>query len=236
MFGLHIPDGFLDLSIASIMYVGAGIFWFFAFRRMKLVLSDRLVPLMATLAAMFFAAQMMNYPIIGATTAHLLGGPILGITLGPYAGMISMTVIVLIQALFFGDGGLTTLGANVWNMGVVGVFIPYLVVLLVLKFRKNTGSLLAAAFIGAFLGDLIAAVFAGFELGLSTFSFPYGVPIAVAAMAINHSIIGVGEGIVTSLILGLLLRVRPDLLNLPKAAPRWMGKFPVIPSRAGGQR
>ncbi|MDH5361728.1 MAG: energy-coupling factor ABC transporter permease [Aigarchaeota archaeon] len=232
---MHIPDGFLDLSIASVMYVGAGIFWVFAFRRTKVVLSDRLVPLMATLTALFFAAQIMNYPIIGGTTAHLLGGPILGITLGPYAGMISMTVIVLIQALFFGDGGLTTFGANVWNMGVVGVFIPYLVVLLVLKFRKDTGSLLVGAFVGAFLGDLLAAVFAGFELGLSTLSFPYSVPIAVAAMAINHSIIGVGEGIVTASILGLLLRIRPDLLNLPKAAPTWMGGFPVIRSQTEGQ-
>lgn len=228
---MHIPDGFLDLSVASVMYVVVVVFWVFAFRRTKLVLSDRLVPLMATLTALFFAAQMMNYPIIGGTTAHLLGGPILGITLGPYGGMISMTVILFIQALFFGDGGLTTLGANVWNMGVIGVFIPYLVLLLTVRFRKDTGSLLAGAFVGAFLGDLLAAIFAGLELGLSTLSFPYGVPIAVAAMAINHSIIGVAEGIITASIFGLLLRVRPDLLNLPKAAPTWMGQFPAIPSQ-----
>lgn len=233
---MHIPDGFLDLSIASVMYVAAAVFWVFAFRRTKRVLSDRLVPFMATLTALFFAAQMMNYPIIGGTTAHLLGGPILGITLGPYTGMISMTVIVLIQALFFGDGGLTTFGANVWNMGVVGVFIPYVVLLLILRFRKNTGSLLAGAFLGAFLGDLLAAVFAGLELGLSTLSFPYSVPVAVTAMAINHSIIGVGEGIVTASILGLLLRVRPDLLNLPKSAPTWMREFPVVSSQEEGQR
>jgi len=218
------------------MYVATAVFWVFAFRGAKRVLTDRLVPLMATLTALFFAAQMMNYPIIGGTTAHLLGGPILGIALGPYAGMISMTVILLIQSLFFGDGGVTSFGANVWNMGVVGVFIPYIVLLLTLRFRKDAGSLMAAAFTGAFLGDLLAAVFAGLELGLSTLSFPYSVPIAVAAMAINHSIIGVGEGIVTALILGLLLRVRPDLLSLPKAAPTWMGEFPMISSRAEGKR
>jgi len=218
------------------MYIAAAIFWVFAFRRTKRVFTDRLVPLMATLTAVFFAAQMMNYPVIGGTTAHLLGGPVLGITLGPYAGMISMTVILLIQALFFGDGGLTTFGANVWNMGVVGVFIPYVVALLILRFRRNTGSLLAGAFIGAFLGDLLATVFAGLELGFSTLSFPYSVPIAVTVMAINHLIIGAGEGIVTALILGLLLRVRPDLLSLPKAAPTWMGEFPMISSRAEGKR
>ncbi len=217
------------------MFVAAAIFWVFAFRRTKRVLKDRLVPLMATLTALFFAAQMMNYPIIGGTTAHLLGGPILGITLGPYAGMISMTVIVLIQALFFGDGGLTTFGANVWNMGVVGVFIPYLVLLVVVRFRKDIGSLLFGAFLGALLGDLLAAVFAGLELGLSTLSFPYSVPIAVAAMAINHSVIGVGEGIVTASILGLLLRVRPDLLSLPKVAPAWLGELPLVPSQKEGR-
>jgi len=218
------------------MYVAAAVFWVFAFRRTKQVLTDRLVPLMATLTALFFAAQMMNYPIIGGTTAHLLGGPILGITLGPYTGMISMTVILLIQALFFGDGGVTSFGANVWNMGVVGVFIPYIVLLLTLRFRKDAGSLVAAAFTGAFLGDLLAAVFAGLELGLSALSFPYSVPVAVTAMAINYSIIGAGEGIVTALILGLLLRVRPDLLSLPKSAPAWMGEFPMISSRAEGKR
>jgi len=218
------------------MYIAAAIFWVFAFRRTKRVLTDRLVPLMATLTALFFAAQMMNYPIIGGTTAHLLGGPVLGITLGPYAGMISMTVILLIQALFFGDGGVTSFGANVWNMGVVGVFIPYIVLLLILRLRKDAGSLMAAAFTGAFLGDLLAAVFAGLELGLSTLSFPYSVPIAVTAMAINHSIIGIGEGIVTASILGLLLRVRPDLLSLPKSAPTWMGEFPMISSQVEGKR
>lgn len=92
-------------------------------------MSEKQIPLMATLTAMFFAAQMMNFPIIGGTTAHLLGGPILAITLGPYAGLVSMTIILLIQALLFGDGGITTFGANVWNMGVVGVFVPYLVYL-----------------------------------------------------------------------------------------------------------
>ncbi|MEM3769538.1 MAG: energy-coupling factor ABC transporter permease, partial [Nitrososphaerales archaeon] len=103
---MHIPDGFLDLSISTIMFLLVIPFWIFSIKGVRSVLSDKQVPLMATLTAMFFAAQMMNYPIIGGTTAHLLGGPILAITLGPYAGLISMTIILFIQALFFGDGGL----------------------------------------------------------------------------------------------------------------------------------
>ncbi len=220
---MHIPDGFLDLSICAVMYGLTAIFWVFSFRKASKALSDKQVPLMATLTAMFFAAQMMNYPVIGGTTAHLLGGPILAITLGPYAGLISMTIILLIQALLFGDGGITTFGANVWNMGVVGVFVPYLVFQLALRTTKNQGGLLFGAFAGALIGDVLAAVFAGLELGFSTLSFPYRVPIAVTAMATHHLVIGVGEGAVTAIVLSALQKTRPDLLQLPKLAPGWLG-------------
>ena len=220
---MHIPDGFLDLSICAIMYAAMAIFWAFSFRKASRVLSDKQIPLMATLTAMFFAAQMMNYPIIGGTTAHLLGGPILAIILGPYAGLISMTVILLIQALLFGDGGITTFGANVWNMGVIGVFIPYIVYLLALRIAKSQSGLFVGAFAGALIGDVLAAVFAGIELGLSTLSFPYSVSIAVTAMATHHVIIGIGEGAVTAIIVSVLQKTRPDLLQLPKLSPGWLG-------------
>ncbi|MBS7623557.1 energy-coupling factor ABC transporter permease [Candidatus Bathyarchaeota archaeon] len=209
---MHIPDGFLDFTVCAVTYAGTILFWALSLRKVKASLTDRQIPLMATLTAMFFAAQMMNYPIIGGTTAHLLGGPAVALTLGPYAGMISMTIILVIQALFFGDGGVTTLGANVWNMGVVGVFVPYAVCLASVKLWKSSRALLAGAFAGAFLGDLLAAIFAGLELGLSTI-FPYAAPVAVAAMGIHHSVIGVGEGIVTAGVLKVLLKSRPDLLQ-----------------------
>jgi len=212
---MHIPDGFLDYSVCAVTYAASALLWVIAFRKAKHTLTDRQVPLMATLTAMFFAAQMMNYPIIGGTTAHLLGGPIIALTLGPYAGMISMTIILLIQALFFGDGGITTLGANVWNMGVVGVFIPYAIMITIVKIKKSTKALYIGAFVGAFVGDVLAAVFAGLELGLSTI-FPYGVPIAVTAMALHHSFIGVGEGVVTAGVIRVLLKTRPDLLQLSR--------------------
>jgi cobalt/nickel transport system permease protein len=232
---MHIPDGFLDLWICALMYILAAIFWIFAFRRTREVLGDKQIPLMATLTAMFFAAQMMNYPIIGGTTGHILGGPILAITLGPYAGLISMTIILLIQALLFGDGGITTFGANVWNMGIVGVFIPYLVYLLTVRVAKNKNGMLLGGFLGAFIGDLMAAISAGLELGLSTLSFPYSVPIAVTAMAFHHSIIGIGEGIVTAIIIEVLLKTRPDLLEMIKAAPIWLEEPPIIATGGRGR-
>ena len=134
-----------------------------------------------------------------------------------------MTVILLIQALLFGDGGITTFGANVWNMGVIGVFIPYIVHLLALRIAKSQSGLFVGAFAGALMGDVLAAIFAGFELGLSTLSFPYSVPIAVTAMATHYVIIGVGEGAVTAIILSVLQKTRPDLLQLPKLSPGWLG-------------
>jgi cobalt/nickel transport system permease protein len=147
----------------------------------------------------------------------------LAITIGPYAGVISITILLLIQALLFGDGGITTFGANVWNMGVIGVFIPYLLFMLTRRVVSGRSGLLAGAFVGAFAGDLLAAVFAGLELGFSALYFPYSVPIAVTAMAVHHAIIGIGEGIATTIILSALLRTRPELLQLPKVEPVWFG-------------
>ena len=113
-------------------------------------------------------------------------------------------------------------------MGVIGVFVPYLIFLLVTRIVKNKNGPLIGGFLGAFVGNVLAAVFAGFELGLSTLSFPYSVSIAVTAMAIHHSFIGIGEGIVTALIISVLMKARPDLLQLPKVAPTWMERFPTI--------
>jgi len=138
-----------------------------------------------------------------------------------------MTIILLIQALFFGDGGITTFGANVFNMGVIGVFIPYIVCLATLTVSKSKKGFFIGAFLGAFIGDMLAAIFAGIELGLSTLTFPYNVPIAVSIMAAHHSIIGIGEGIATTTIISVLLRSRPDLLKLPKLSPSWLQETPV---------
>jgi cobalt/nickel transport system permease protein len=220
---MHIPDGFLSLQVCAATYALTAIFWLFGFREVRRVFDERHVPLMALFTAMFFAAQMMNYPIIGGTTAHLLGGPVLGFMLGPYAGLLSMTIILLLQAFIFGDGGLSTLGANVLNMGIIGVFIPYLVLVVFLKIARSKRGLYAGIFLGSFFGDLLAASSAGFELGLSVPVFQYGIQVAVTAMAVHHSIIGIVEGIVTSIIIVAISKSRPDLLDIPKAAPSIFG-------------
>jgi len=227
---MHIPDGFLSLQVCALTYAVTALFWIFGFRGVRRAFDERHVPLLSLFTAMFFAAQMMNYPVIGGTTAHLLGGPVLALLLGPYGGLVSMTVILLLQALIFGDGGLSTLGANVLNMGIVGVFIPYLTFVIFVKVTNSRRGLYAGVFIGSFLGDLLAAVSAGFQLGLSVPVFQYGIQLAVAAMAIHHSIIGIAEGVVTSTIMAVIAKSRPDLLALPKAAPSLLGVW-SYPSR-----
>jgi len=215
---MHIPDGFLSLLISAVLWLVTVAFLVVAFWRANRTLDERRIPLMATLTAMFFAAQMMNYPIIGGTTAHLLGGPILAITLGPFPALIAMTIILTIQALFFGDGGILTFGANVFNMGILGTFIPFAVFALFQKPKPKRERILVGAFLGAFLGDVAAAIAAGLELGFSS-TFPYGPVIAVLAMGLHHSVIGIVEGFATVMILLVLYEVRPDLLPVLAAAP-----------------
>jgi len=210
---MHIPDGFLTLYVIIPTFIITIAFWAISLKKIKL--TDQQVPIMGLLTALFFAAMMMNYPIIGGTTAHLLGGASIGLILGPFAGCISVTIILVLQAFLFGDGGLTALGANVLNMGIIGVFVPCIIFLVMNKALKikATTTLFATIFISAFVGDLLAAISAGIELGLSQPVFQYGLSVAVPAMAINHSIIGVAEGIVTVILIGTLLKLRPDVLE-----------------------
>ena len=210
---MHIPDGFLSLYVIIPTFVITIIFWAISVKKVKL--TEQQIPIMGLLTALFFAAMMMNYPIVGGTTAHLLGGATIGLILGPFAGCISISIILVLQAFLFGDGGLTALGANVLNMGVIGIVVPCTIFLAANKIFKLKAmtSIFATVFISAFLSDLLSAISAGTELGLSQPIFQYGLSIAVPAMAINHSIIGVAEGIVTVIIIGTLLKLRPDVLE-----------------------
>jgi cobalt/nickel transport system permease protein len=210
---MHIPDGFLTPYVIIPTFIIAIVFWGISIKKAKI--TEQQVPIMGLLTALFFAAMMMNYPIVGGTTAHLLGGATIGLILGPFAGCLSITVILVLQAFLFGDGGLTAMGANVLNMGIIGIFLPCVIFLAANKIfkLKSTTSIFATVFTSAFVGDFMAAISAGTELGLSQPIFTYGLNIAVPAMAINHSIIGVGEGIVTVIIIGTLLKLRPDILE-----------------------
>jgi cobalt/nickel transport system permease protein len=210
---MHIPDGLISPAIAIPAFIITIAFWAVSFKKIKL--TEQQVPMMGLLTALFFAAMMMNFPILGPTTAHLIGGAVIGLILGPFAGLISMTIILVLQAFLFGDGGLIVLGANVLNLGVIGVFIPCIIFLVLNRlFKPKIGfGLYATIFISAFFGDLLAAISAGAQVGLSHLSPWYGLSVAVPAMAINHSIIGVAEGFVTVVLIAVLLKLRPDVLE-----------------------
>ena len=209
---MHIPDGYLTPYVFIPAFAITIIFWAICLKKVKL--TEKQVPIMGLLTGLFFAAMMMNWPVVGGTTAHLLGGASMGLILGPFAGGISVTIILVLQAFLFGDGGLTTLGANVLNMGIIGVLVPCAIFLVLNKLVGTKGNkLYAIIFVSAFAGDLLAAVAAGTELGLSQPVFQYGLNVAIPAMALNHSIIGVGEGIITMILVGTLLKLRPDVLQ-----------------------
>ncbi len=186
---MHIPDGYLDLHIAVLLYIAA--FLALAYSLRKAVIDESMVPKVGIVAAGIFAAQMLNWPIPFGTSAHFVGGALSAIVLKPYLGSIAMASVLLIQALIFGDGGITTLGANIWNMAIVNVFVAYALFKI---FKKS----IIGAFLAGWLGITAAAVFAGIEIGLSS-SFGYSINVTVPVMGIWHAVLGIIEGIITAL-------------------------------------
>ncbi|MFN3383403.1 MAG: energy-coupling factor ABC transporter permease [Archaeoglobaceae archaeon] len=201
---MHIPDGYLDLTIATTFFVLTIAVLGYSLLRLK---KEKLTALFGIVSAAIFAAQMLNWPIPGGTSAHFVGGSLAGILLGPFAGCVSMAIVVTIQTLVFNDGGITAWGANVWNMAIVNVFVGYYVYKALQKFKKTF-----ASFLAGWIGVTIAAIFVGIEVGLST-SFAYGLGVTVPVMGIWHAILGIVEGIITAGVVGYIATRRADLLE-----------------------
>lgn len=223
---MHIPDGFLSLPVSlafwliSILLIGSAV------RRLEKTLSEREVPLMGVLAAAIFAGQMLNFTVTGGTSGHLLGAALATILLGPYPAMLVMTSVVSVQALLFQDGGLVVMGANLFNMAIVGVWSAYAVFSLVRRLAgKARWGLFAGGFAAAWSSIFLAALACALELALSGTS---PANLAVPAMGGIHALIGIGEGLITIGALGFLYAARPDLLsseNRQQALNRtvWLG-------------
>ncbi len=207
---MHIPDGFLSTLVSiSLWVVSAGAIAY-ALQRVGKDLGERQVPLMGVLAATIFAGQMLNFSVTGGTSGHLLGAAIATILLGPWPAVIILTCVVSIQALVFQDGGLLALGANIFNMAVVGVAVSYFVYT---SLRKLIGDKSWAIFVSgataAWLSIVIASLAAALELALSGTS---PANIAVPAMGGIHMLIGIGEALITVGALAFLYSARRDLL------------------------
>lgn len=205
---MHIPDGFLDLEVAALFYcLSIGVIGYSLYKARE-SMNEKVVPLIGVVAAAIFAAQMLNWPIPGGTSAHFVGGALAGILLGPYLGCLAMAIVLTVQCLGFGDGGITALGANIWNMAIVNVFAGYLIY----KALSNKNRTLAA-FLAGWIGITLAAMFCGIEIGISS-AFKYQITQTVPVMAIWHCILGIVEGVITAIVVEYVAKTRPDILEV----------------------
>jgi cobalt/nickel transport system permease protein len=226
---MHIPDGFLTNRIAVSLDVLSCVNILYAAQRVKLDFTGRVIPVMGVLAAFVFAAQMLNFPILGGTSGHLIGGSLLAILLGPMAGFLTMTTVVIAQALFLQDGGLVALGANIFNIAAIPCFSGYAVYRLLNRSAAGGKRLFVAGFISGWVSLVLASVFCALQLGLSG-AIP--LRIGLTAMLGYNAIVGVVEGMLTGGVLGFLRKVRPDLLKIDGLGrfgfPDWIGALVLI--------
>ena len=159
---MHIPDGYLSPATCAALYAGAAPFWYVALRRVRRALHTRLVPLVSLFAAFSFVIMMFNVPIAGGSTGHAVGATLIAILLGPWAACLSVSIALVTQALLFGDGGITALGANCLNMAVIMPFVGYYVYRLIAGKAPAHGRRMAAAGVGAWVGMVTAAIATGF--------------------------------------------------------------------------
>ncbi|MBW4444327.1 MAG: cobalt transporter CbiM [Plectolyngbya sp. WJT66-NPBG17] len=215
---LHVPDGFLNLPVTLITWVFAIALIAISLNRVQAEYQERAVPLMGVCAAFIFAAQMINFPIPGGTSGHLLGGTLAGVLLGPWAGSLVMTVVFIVQAFLFQDGGLTALGANVFNMGLIGTFGGYYVYRAIRNAvgRDSFQGVATGAAIAAWTSVVVASIVTAFQLALSG-TVP--LPVALTSMAFWHVMIGIGEAIITVVALSYIYKTRPDMIyRSPRSA------------------
>jgi cobalt/nickel transport system permease protein len=208
---MHIPDGFIDVPTAvttGVVSLGA-VAW--SLRRAGKELGERSVPLLGVTAAFIFAAQMLNFPVAGGTSGHLLGAVLAAVLLGPWAACIVLTVVLAVQAIGMADGGITALGANVMNMAVLGGIVGYY---LFRAFKallpKKPGGYFASVAAASWLSVVLASAAASVELAQSG-----TVPLRVSlpAMISVHMVIGIGEALITTTVVGAVLLARPDLVR-----------------------
>lgn len=208
---MHIADGYLSGPVLSITWLIAIGFIALALNRVKAEYQDRAVPLMGVCAAFIFAAQMINFPIPGGTSGHLLGGTLAGALLGPWAGSLVMAVVFIVQGVVFQDGGITAMGANIFNMGLIGTFGGYYLLRTVRNTigRDKLSGMVAGTAVAAWLSVVIASACCALELAMSG-TAPLN--ISLGAMVGWHILIGIGEALITVATVTFVWRTRPDLL------------------------
>ena len=208
---MHIPDGFVSPSVAAATSLASVAVLGLALGRSKEAFGIRRAPVLGLTTAFIFAAQMINFPVAGGTSGHLLGGALAAIVLGsPWAGALCIATVLIIQAVLFADGGITALGANIFNMAVIGVWVAWILTQTLQRLLGGSKSRLPlAGGIAAALSVVAAAIFAAIELSISGTG---NLNIVLPAMTGVHILIGIGEGLITGGVLAYLSQARPDLL------------------------
>ena len=227
---MHIPDGFLSVPVSVVFWVLSMIVIAVALGKVNQDLGEREVPVMGVLAATIFAGQMLNFAVAGGTSGHLMGAALASILLGPWAAVLVMTSVVAVQALIFQDGGLVALGANLFNMAVIGPFVSYPVYRLFnhLAGGKRWG-IFAGGFTAAWASIEVSALAVALQLAISNTS---PANIAIPTMAGIHALIGIGEGLITLGALSLVYAARRDLLRSGQPQPSgsavvWVGGLAI---------
>jgi len=221
---VHIPDGYLSPSTCAALYAGATPFWWLALRRLKRTLHTRLVPRLSLFAAFSFVVMMFNIPLPGGTTGHAMGVGLATVVLGPAASILAISTALTIQAFFFGDGGITALGANCFNMAIVGSLTAFVVYrLLAGRAPLDSPRRTVAAGLAGYVAINAAALVTAVEFGLQPMFFkdpsgaplycPYPLAIAVPAMMIGHlTLAGIAELVLTGGVVAFLQRTDVSLL------------------------
>ncbi len=211
---MHVPDGFINAPVS----IGTGVISFATLwayvRSAKSLVADKLIALTGMMSALIFVLQMINFPIAAGTSGHLLGGALAVIVLGPNLGIICISIVVVIQSLLFADGGLSALGINVLNMAIITSLVGWLTISSWKKlFGETNISIISGSIVAGILSVVFSSIAFVFEYALGgTVSVPLG--SVLIAMVSSHLLIGLGEGVITALIVSLLLRVRSDLIYI----------------------
>lgn len=229
---MHIPDGYLSPQTSGVLYVAAAPLWALSLRVIRRSMRRRRLPLLALLAAFSFLVMMLNIPLPGGTTAHAVGAVLMAILVGPWPAVMSMTITLAVQALFFGDGGILALGANTINLGFLMPFAGYL------TFRaiaggtsRGTRRFALAAAAGGYVGMNVAALAVALELGIQPLLHraadgtplycPFPLSVTVPAMMLPHlTIAGAAEAILTGGVAAFLGKHHPEIFEALRAGPR----------------
>jgi cobalt/nickel transport system permease protein len=210
---MHIPDGLItnstSITIAIAMWIISGAIFIWSWKKAKATYTRSITAVLAVASAFVFAAQMINFPIIFGTSGHLIGGTFLAVLLGPFAAILSMTLVLTMQATFFADGGIIAFGMNMFNMAIIGGLSFFLIKLLNRK-STNPKRFGASVFIASWTSVMLGALIASFEVAPA---FAGGIAVVLPSMLLFHAVIGLGEGAITTVMITTLQRINPTILG-----------------------